>query len=345
MATAKPLESFNASDWFAQNKERLVRAVGGQFNNGHVGISDRQRKQMQALIERELGMKFPKGAEIDKGGNMNENEGFGKQAKKWGPVVGGAALAAFGLPGVMPGLLSLGGSGAAASAGAASAIPGASAAPSLSSLLGAAPAGAASATGGGGMFGTLLGFGKDLLKNPKDLMSAAGSLFGAGSDAAASNRGTALDAALEQEKLRQQQMRDYYSASRDAFDTGMARAQEVRAGEGDAWRKLQQAAYVGNAPGGMSLNLAGPYSRSVAGPTGVERGAANDMRDEMVRRSQSLRSQYALPNNISEPNEPAPFTFDDKLLKPGLWETISGYAGAGMKALGGVPVNRGQVNG
>jgi hypothetical protein len=77
----------------------------------------------------------------------------------------------------------------------------------------------------------------------------------------------------------------------------------------------------------------------------VERGEANTMRDEMVNRMRSLGGQYALPDAISAPKTPDPYTIDDGLLKPGLWETIQGYTGAGMKALGGIPVNRGQVNG
>jgi hypothetical protein len=281
---------------------------------------------------RDAGLKVPKGYELDIGtGEMHKNNDGGfLDAPAWAWALPAAGMAA---PLAFP---------AAAGAGtlASSSVP-------TSLAMSAVPGGATGAASAGstGMFGSLLSFGKDLLKNPKDLISGLGSAFGAGADAAASNRGTALDAALEQEKLRQQQMRDYFTASRDAFDTGMSRAQEVRSGEGDAWRKLQQAAYVGNAPGAASLNLAGPYSRSVAGPTSVERGAANTMRDEMVNRMRSLGGQYALPDAISAPKTPDPYTIDDGLLKPGLWETIQGYTGEGMKALGGIPVNRGQVNG
>lgn len=167
-------------------------------------------------------------------------------------------------------------------------------------------------------------------------IDAIGSALGAGSKASASNRGTALDAAMEQEKLRQQQMRDYFTASRDAFDTNMSRSQEVRAGEGDAWRKLQQAAYVGNAPGEMSLNLAGPYSRSVAGPTSMERSAANTLSSEMANRMKMLGREYTLPNAIGAPAKPNPYTNDPSLTKPGLWETLSGYAGAGLKGYAGL---------
>jgi len=69
------------------------------------------------------------------------------------------------------------------------------------------------------------------------------------------------------------------------------------------------------------------------------------MRDEMAARMKSLGGQYALPNAITTPTKEDPYTIDSKLLKPGLWETIQGYAGAGMKALGGVPVSGGKVNG
>lgn len=68
-----------------------------------------------------MNFRFPKGVEIDSALNMNEDEGFGKQLKKWGPLAGAAALAAFGIPGLFPGLLNAGGAAAGAGAGAAAA--------------------------------------------------------------------------------------------------------------------------------------------------------------------------------------------------------------------------------
>lgn len=78
----------------------------------------------QAELERELarhGLPVPSGMHIDQGGNLNQKNRLGKVA------IGGAlaAAATFGIPGVFPGLTSLGGGGAAtgaASSGAASGV-------------------------------------------------------------------------------------------------------------------------------------------------------------------------------------------------------------------------------
>lgn len=378
------------------NRDRIFQELGvapaadGTYS-GKWGLNDKQRKQVQALVERDLGFQFPKGIEIDPAGNMNEDEGAVKQLKKYGipaaqiglgVLTGGMSLpasmainagagAGFGAlkGGGLRGILTGAGLGAAsayggnvlrglgkgATEGAGRSVLDASALEGLGgtgrSVLDASALEGLGATAGAkgmGLGSTLLGFGKslgkDLLKNPKDLISGIGSALGAGSQAAASNRGTALDAALEQERIRQQQMRDYTDASRAAFDTGITRGREVRDAEGDAWRKLQQAAYVGNAPGGFALNLS-PYSKAIAGPTSVERGSANTLRDEMVNRMKSLGGQYALPAAMAAPEKQSPYTIPDSLLKPGMWEKISGYAGAGLKGLAGLPVYGGKVNG
>jgi hypothetical protein len=141
MPSAKPIEDFNARFLGAigadgrYNRDRIFEAIGARpiDQAGHYRLTDRQRKQVQAYIERELGIKFPKGAEIDKAGNMNENEGFGKQLKKWGPIAGAAAATLFGVPGLFPGLLS-GGGAAGAAGGAAASGSGGSAAGGLAPL-------------------------------------------------------------------------------------------------------------------------------------------------------------------------------------------------------------------
>jgi hypothetical protein len=79
------------------NRDRIFQSLGiapgrdGDYGQ-NFGLDDRQRKQVQAAIEKELGFQFPGGIEIDPAGNMNENEGVGKQLKKWGPVAGQVAL-------------------------------------------------------------------------------------------------------------------------------------------------------------------------------------------------------------------------------------------------------------
>lgn len=116
MASAPSLNRLNEQlrgsplyrQWFEQQGIDLSRPIG---------LSDQQRKQFAAYL-RANGVQIPKGVEIDKAGNLNEPEGFGKQAKKWGPIVGAGAAAAFGIPGLFPGLLTGGGAGAAGAAGA-----------------------------------------------------------------------------------------------------------------------------------------------------------------------------------------------------------------------------------
>lgn len=73
-----------------------------------IRLSDRQRKDFKAYLQAQ-GMPVPNGVEIDSAGNMNENEGFWTQTKRWGPIVGAGALTAFGIPGVMPGVFAGGG--------------------------------------------------------------------------------------------------------------------------------------------------------------------------------------------------------------------------------------------
>lgn len=293
---------------------------------GAKGREFAQAAPTSAAIRERAGIAIPKGYNFD--------VGSGKVVKETGIPGWAWALPAAAFAPMAIGALAGGAGAGAGAAASASALPGASAAPSLSSLLGAAPVAAKGSTG---MVGTLLGLGKDLLKNPKDLISGIGSALGAGSQASADNRGTMLEAMIEQERLRQEQMRNYYDASRTAFDTEMSRGKEVRDAEGDAWKKLQQAAYVGGAPASASLGLAGPYSRSVAGPSSSERGAASDFEAEMVKRMKTLGGQYALPNAIAAPEKQAPYELPMDLLKPGMWEKISGYVGAGLKGLGGIP--------
>ena len=59
--------------------------------SGPIRLSDQQRQSFAAYL-RTHGWSIPKGAEIDPAGNINENEGFGKQAKRWGPIAGQIGL-------------------------------------------------------------------------------------------------------------------------------------------------------------------------------------------------------------------------------------------------------------
>src|SRR5688572_18963852 len=71
------------------------------------------------------------------------------------------------------------------------------------------------------------------------VLEAGGAMLSAGANASASNRGAQIEAAIEQERLRQQQEQNY----RDAL---VQREQEGRASATDAFKKLQQATYLMN---------------------------------------------------------------------------------------------------
>lgn len=98
--------------------------------DGPIKLSDSQRKQLQSAIAASGNAQFDKGMEIDQAGNMNQNEGFGKQAKRWGPIVAA-------------------GVGTALTAGGAS--------PWLAASLGGGLGGATGAMDGGGWKGAALG--------------------------------------------------------------------------------------------------------------------------------------------------------------------------------------------
>src|SRR5690349_4652554 len=180
MASASWINTFN-EQWRSSPMYREILASVGVDASKKFKLSDSQRKQVQAKLEG-MGVNF-RGNEIDAAGNMNEREGFVKELKKWGPIAGGAAAMACGIPGWMPGLI--GGSGAAGAGAAGAAFD---AVPNIATAAGAANAaalGGSAAAGGGGMFSTIAG----LLRNPSTVASAAGRALGAGAQASAQNRG------------------------------------------------------------------------------------------------------------------------------------------------------------
>jgi hypothetical protein len=83
------------------NRDRIFSSLGiapgadGDYGQ-RFGLNDNDRKRVQAVIEQELSLPFPKGIEIDHAGNMNEDEGFAVQLRKWGPVVLAGVLAVIG---------------------------------------------------------------------------------------------------------------------------------------------------------------------------------------------------------------------------------------------------------
>ena len=114
MASSPAINQFNEQLRASPQYAAWMRAQGIDPSKP-IRLSDSQRKAFATYLASH-GVALPRGAEIDPAGNANEGEGFGKQAKRWGPVVGAAALAAFGIPGVMPGLFTGGATAAGATA-------------------------------------------------------------------------------------------------------------------------------------------------------------------------------------------------------------------------------------
>lgn len=72
-----------------------------------VKLSPAERRELQDALEAK-GIMFQDGIEIDPAGNVNQNEGFTKQLKTWGPVAAGLGITALGIPGLGKGLLNRG---------------------------------------------------------------------------------------------------------------------------------------------------------------------------------------------------------------------------------------------
>lgn len=149
----RTLDAFNdqlraSSAWQTWMRARFGTDPDGATKRA-VRLSDRQRKELRQYLAQN-GVTLPDGMEVDPAGNVNQNHGFGKQLKKWGPIAAGAAVTAFGIPGLMPGLIGGGGTaaGSTATLGSTFGVPGLGAA----GAPGGALYGAAAPTGGGGGF-------------------------------------------------------------------------------------------------------------------------------------------------------------------------------------------------
>lgn len=281
--------------------------------NVPIKLSESQRKMAAEWVRKNVG-DIGK-LEIDPAGNVNQNEGFMKQVAKWGPLVGGAALTAFGIPGVLPGLL--GGGGAAAAGSASTALGGSAAGGATTGVIaGTGIPTTLASSGGGGFLSTLASHAPDILKG-------AGAVLGAGSQSAADNRGANVEAAALTEQLNQNRQRNF-------FDEVISREQEGRAGATDAFKKAQQTEYVLNntkdyAPSnGLPSYGFGPHAA-----TDTEKSAASHLRNEVMQR-------LANGNPVPQPTDPGQFQFDPKLLKPGFFEKLSGYAAPALTGVSGL---------
>jgi hypothetical protein len=336
MGSAPEINQFNEQWRSSPLYAEILRRVGIDPQRQHVQLSDQQREQVKLLLEQN-GVQFPNGTEIDAAGNMNENEGFGKQLKKWGPIVAGGAAAAFGIPGLMPGLIG-GGAGAGASgAGMNLGIGGGLQGGSTLGSLGIPGLGAVapSAAGGGGISGFLGGLGKSITKNiggdlAQRLIGGAGAGIAGASQAAANNRGVGLDAAMQEQLIRQAQNRDYQ-------DQLLARSADDRESLSDAFTKSVQANRVMNSTGykppmistvpGQGPSPLPSFGTGFSAPTSQQKGDAQALYNEASKRLYGGSQLPALA-------PPTPYANDPNLLRAGAGEKIGNWLGPGLSALG-----------
>lgn len=132
-------------------------------------------------------------------------------------------------------------------------------------------------------------------------IDAIGSAAGAGSQASAQNRGSKLQALMDQDTMR------------------MRLAGEQRMSESDALKKLAQAKYLSD--GGAHFKSTTPYNYSFApeAPGVKQHEAATLMEDEMMKR-------------LSHPMQLSDY---GKQMNPSAMERILGIVGAGAKGYAG----------
>lgn len=293
------------NQWNEQWRQSPLYAQGFAAVGGRPGmpLSDGQRKQLQAFIEQRMGFQFPDGVEIDPTGNMNEDEGFANQARRWGPIVGGAALAAFGIPGVMPGLVGGGAGGAAGALGSLN--------PVIDSL---AAGGGAAAAGGAGAAGGILGaigrFGGPLANLGSVLSGAA-----AGSQ---NQRQQESQGQLSEQSLALQ-------GARDQFSGGLQSAQFQREGQDRERRQHVLMSLLNNT---QDSNIT-PGNPAIAARMPTMTGGARP--SNLTTNRESLMALLGQPQ-VQGPSYQAPPRL--QLPRAGAGENILGGLGLGASILG-----------
>ena len=137
-------------------------------------------------------------------------------------------------------------------------------------------------------------------------------------DQSEANRLAQVKADIEAERNRQQARRDYESAL-------IAREQEKRTSEQDAWSKLQKASYVKNWTAPVDTSSSAKYTDPRTGPNADVKSSA----DALIANSQArLTGGSTLPPLENGSN----FAIDPARLNPTGFEKVAGYAGAGLGA-------------
>lgn len=290
-------EALRASDLWRD----AIKAMG--LNpDGPLKLSKTQQKQLAATI----GLST-EDFHIDGAGNINDYHGWkGLPTAAKVAIVAGAAVATAGAAGAFSG----GASGAAAAGGIAPAA----------AVGGTGAATAATAAAGAAATPSL--WSKLAAKVP-DFIGPAASMLTSGAQADAANRGTQIDVNLEQEKLRQQ-------ADRTFIDQMIARSAEDRAGQSDAWKKLQQSSYIS----GWKQPTAkfSPYAADLVAPGADVVAGANALKDQTRDSLMSGRYNTLGGAPLPLPTDGSKFQIDPKLLTGSMWERLQGYAGAGLGA-------------
>ncbi len=160
------------------------------------------------------------------------------------------------------------------------------------------------------------------------IAGGVGAAAGAASQSAAHNRGTRIDAGLEEEKANQLRQKQY-------MDSLVAREQEGRVGANDAFKNVQRAEYLGGAQGYTPKNGLPSYGFGPKAATANEQAAAQAMSSTALSRLQN-------GNPIPEVKDPGRYQIDPKNLNAGFWEKLGGIAGAGLTGYGALATAAGQ---
>lgn len=281
------LDRFNA--WM--RSQPFWQKIRGMSTGDLSGV---QQQEIEAALAAQ-GIKLPSGFKVDEAGNLNQKNRLGRNL-----AIGAAAgAAAFGAPALIGALGAGGGAAGGAAGGIAAGGAGTLSAGTLPGLVaGLGSAGTAAGVGGGLAAGAGSGIMSKMggmLTNP-GLLEAGGRMLSAGSQAAAHNRGTMLDAMMEQDRTR------------------LVAAGDQREGERDAWKKLQHADYVKNWQAPKDTGLPS-FGFGPQAPGAGEQQAAALLEQEMLKR---LREGGFKPTPITDYS------------KAGKSETLSGLLGAGL---------------
>jgi hypothetical protein len=352
MASSNGINSFNEQWRQSPLYEQGLRAVGEPVG-GPITLDSRQRKQLLQWMQQH-GVQTPKGAEIDPAGNANEDEGFSKHKKWIIPAAIGLGTLGLGAAGVGPlagimgagggqaanaaGIASMAGSGmsggvaggTAAALGSAPGLIGASSIPA-SLAMGAVPGIGSGAGAGMGIGGYLGGLGKQLGGDfAQRAIGSAGSALAGGSQAAANNRGVALDAEQQAALMRQRQQ--------ESFENQLIqRSQDDRESLTDAFTKSVQADRVANAKGYQpaSLNLVpgqGPSALPNFG-TGMAKPS-----DSLIQNAMSMNTQVqprlTQGSQLPKLEQPNYYQNDPNLMHAGAGEKIGSWLGPALSFAG-----------